>query len=285
MSGGLKLAEHIEELRRRLKVVFISLMASVAGALLLPLDPSELLSLNNVYWTTPVKIFLDGIRSYVLPNNWVLIGFHVNEPLEVLLVAAIVLGFAVDIPIIAYEAYRFIDPALKEKEREAVYPVVAAASGLFLVGILFGYFVLAKFIFFAMQPFFQAVGAATVIDVSDFYFIVFLSVLFSGVAFLTPVFVFLLIRFGVLGPSFFSKNRVLIWAGTYVVTAFITPDGGPLLDIILFVPVIILLEGAVLVGKRYAPASGEEALPTCRYCGTTLVSSQVFCWNCGRYSG
>lgn len=284
MSSGLKFGEHIDELRKRLKVIFISLFVSVVSVLLLPLNPSELFSLNNVYWTTPVKLFLDGIRSYVLPSSWTLIGFHVNEPLEVLLVAALVLGFAIDVPIISYEAYKFINPALKENERSAVYPIVISATALFLVGVTFGYLVLAKFIFFALQPFFQAVGAATVIDVSDFYFIVFLSVLFSGVAFLTPVFVFLLIRFGVLGRSFFSKNRVIIWAATYVVTAFITPDGGPLLDIILFVPVILLLEAAVLIGGRYAPIEPTEIVPACKYCALTLDPSNAFCSNCGRSS-
>jgi len=284
LSLGLRLGEHIEELRRRFKVIFISLVLTIVLVLLLPLRPQELLGLDNVYWTTPVKLFLDGIRSYVLPPGWVLIGFHVNEPLEVLLVASLVLGFALAVPVIAYEVYRFIDPALKEKERGAIYPVVVAATGLFLVGILFGYFILAKFIFFALQPFFVAVGAQTVLDVSDFYFVVFLSVIFSGVAFTTPVFVFLLIRFGVLSPKFFSKNRVIIWAVTYVATAFITPDGGPLLDVILFVPVIILLEAAVFIGRRYAPETELQTSPKCNYCGEELDVSKTFCVNCGRSS-
>ena len=285
MSEGLKLSEHIDELRRRVKVVFITLMVAILVVLLLPLNPRELLSLTTVYWTTPVTIFLGAIRGYVLPPNWQLIGFHVNEPLEVLLVASIVLALAIDMPVIAYETYKFIDPALKEKERRAVYPVVISATCLFIVGVLFGYLILARFIFFALQPFFGATGAATVIDVSDFYFIVFLTIVFSGAAFVTPVFVFLLIRFGVLSPKFFSKNRVLIWAVTYVVTAIITPDGGPLLDVILFVPVIVLLELAVLIGRRYAPETLESSAPACKYCGAILEPRRMFCEECGRAVG
>ncbi len=286
MSGLQTLGEHLGELRRRVKVVFLSLIVMVLVVLLFPLRPTELLSLSNVYWTTPVTLFLNGIRSYVLPAGWVLIGFHVNEPLEVLLVAALVLGFTLDIPVIAYETYRFIDPALKEKERGALYPVMVSATALFLIGILFGYFILAKFIFFALQPFFGAVGAATVIDVSDFYFVVLLTVFFSGIAFTTPIFVFLLLRFGVLSPQFFSKNRVWIWVVTYVVVAFVTPDGGPLLDVILFVPVIALLELSVLIGKRYSPKKIQAPPPPrCKFCDQELESGLAFCSNCGKATG
>ena len=111
---------------------------------------------------------------------------------------------------------------------------------------------------------------------------VFLSVFFSGVAFTTPVFVYLLIRFGVLSPAFFSKNRLWIWAATYVITAVVTPDGGPFLDVILFVPIILLLEGAVLVGRRAAPRRAAAAGPSCRYCGSEIRPESPFCWSCGR---
>lgn len=288
MSTGLKFSEHLDELRRRLKVIFISLIVIVLLVLLLPVNPAQLLTenfSNLVYWTTPVTLFLNAIYSYVLPSGWALIGFRVNEPLEVLLVAALVLGLAIDMPIIAYETYRFVDPALKEGERKMLYPVVSSATALFVVGLLFGYFILAKFIFFALQPFFVAVNAQTVIDVADFYFIVFLSVLFSGFAFTTPVFTYLLMRFGVLSPSFFSKNRVLIWAVAYVVTAFVTPDGGPLLDVILFVPVIALLELSVVFGRRYAPKNLTPPTPRCKFCGAELVPRRLFCTECGKAIG
>jgi sec-independent protein translocase protein TatC len=190
-------------------------------------------------------------------------------------------------PVIGYEVYKFVDPALREKERSMVYPVVTSATALFAVGILFGYFVLAKFIFIAMVPFYAAVGLSPpyLIAVTDFYTIVFLCVLFSGAAFVSPVFVYLLIRSGLVTPSFFSKNRALIWAATYVVTAIITPDGGPLLDVMLFVPVITLLEISVLFGRRYSPKDKQRQEKKCPYCGQGYAVLRPFCENCGRSLG
>ena len=288
MSEGFKFGEHLSELRRRLKVVFASLVVTIIVVFLLPLDPGQLLSFSSVYYTTPVSVFLNRVVADTLPNSWQLIPFHIGAPLEILLGAAFLLAVALDMPVIGYEFYRFIDPALKPEERKLAYPVILSTTALFLLGLAFGYFILAKFIFIAMAPFYSAVGLVPpyVIEASDFYTIVFLSVFFSGVAFTTPVFVYLLMRFGVLTPSFFSKNRLWIWAATYVVTAVITPDGGPFLDVILFVPIIALLEIAVLLGKRVVPkvevVQEEKWSMDCPHCGKPLSNPMLFCEHCGR---
>ena len=290
MSEGFRIGEHLAELRKRLKVIFISLVVIIIVVFLLPLNPSQLLNLNAVYYTTPVSVFLHYIVGYTLPSGWELIPFTVSAPLEILLIAAAVMGLAIDMPIITYEVYRFVDPALKPEERRMAYPVIASTTALFLVGLAFGYFLLAKFVFIAMAPFYSAVGITPpyFIQAVDFYTIVFLSVVFSGIAFTTPVFVYLLIRFGVLPPDLFTKNRVWIWVITYIVTAVITPDGGPVLDVILFVPVIFLLEIGVFLGKRSVrskegtPVTETKGGIVCPYCGSKLETPSLFCPRCGR---
>ena len=290
MSSGFRIGEHLAELRQRLKVIFVSLVVIIIVVFLLPLNPAQLLSLNAVYYTTPVSVFLRYIVGYTLPSGWVLIPFTVSAPLEILLIAAAVMGLAIDMPIITYEVYKFVDPALKPEERRMAYPVIASTTALFIVGLAFGYFLLAKFVFIAMAPFYSAVGITPpyYIQAVDFYTIVFLSVVFSGLAFTTPVFVYLLIRFGILPPDLFTKNRVWIWVITYIVTALITPDGGPVLDVILFVPVIFLLEiGVFLGGRSIRRANGQAGTDTkggvvCPSCGETLDRPALFCPRCGR---
>jgi sec-independent protein translocase protein TatC len=290
LSNGFRIGEHLAELRQRLKVIFISLVVVIVVVFLLPLNPSQLLNLNAVYYTTPVSVFLSYVVSYTLPAGWVLIPFTVSAPLEILLIAAAVMGLAIDMPIITYEVYKFVDPALKPDERRMAYPVIASTTALFVVGLAFGYFLLAKFVFIAMAPFYSAVGITPpyYIQAVDFYTIVFLSVVFSGIAFTTPIFVYLLIRFGILPPELFTKNRVWIWVITYIVTALITPDGGPVLDVILFVPVIFLLEIGVFLGRRSVQgANGASGSDTkggvvCPSCGTMLETPSLFCPKCGR---
>src|SRR2546426_8813059 len=279
----MRFTEHLGELRKRFKVVFLSLLVIFVILLVVPRYPAQFFSLTGTY-NPLVSIFLDRIHQDILPSTWNLIGFRLNEPLEVLLVASLVLAVAFDMPVIAYETYRFIDPALKENERKLVYPFVISSSILFLVGLAFGYFVLSRFLLIALKPFFAAGHLTLDIEGADFYYVVFLTVFFSGVAFTFPVFVYLLIRFGIIEASFFSKNRVYVWFGTYILTAVITPDGGPLLDVILFFPVISLLELAVFFGRRFRGGEPRAASKgrRCSYCDSPLDPAQVFCTRCGK---
>ncbi len=133
-----------------------------------------------------------------------------------------------------------------------------------------------------MRPSSRRRRRTPLIDVANFYFVVFLTVGMSGIAFTTPIYVFMLIRFRVLSPQTFRKNRVIIWVVVYIATAIITPDGGPVLDLILFVPIIVMLELAVFLGAR--SIRNLEAPPEpdkCKYCGAKLGGA-TFCPNCGR---
>src|SRR3989475_6571979 len=144
----MRFTEHLGELRKRFKVVFLTLLVIFVILLLVPRNPYEFLSLTGTY-NPLVSIFLDRIVQDILPAGWRLIGLHINGGLEIVLVASLVLAVAFDIPVIAYETFRFIDPALKENERKLVYPFVISSSILFLVGLAFGYFILAKFLLIA----------------------------------------------------------------------------------------------------------------------------------------
>ena len=302
MSSGelLTFREHLSELKRRLKIAFISLVIFLIIFAAAPANISDIANLNITgTYVSFVKIFFDKIKQDTLPPGWILIANHLNEPLEVFIIGCIILALAFNTPIFAYEIFKFVHPALNKKERNLLYPFVGATTGLFAVGTTFGYFILAKFLIQALTPFFLITDAGFYVDLADFYFIIFLVIFFSGFGFTIPVYVFMLIRFGIIEQSFFRKNRVIIWFITYILTALITPDGGPLLDLFLFIPVIILLEGSVFLAgytrrKAVKPKDEEvpgvvseiapvtQQVPLCRFCSTPLDPSSPFCSNCGR---
>jgi sec-independent protein translocase protein TatC len=288
-------SEHIDELRRRLKVVFGTLVALLVIVAAFPGDASLLSDPTSLFNGTFISHtilsrFLARIVEDILPTGWKLIAAGgLGEALEIYFVAALAVAFALAIPVIAYETYRFIDPALKENERSMLYPFITASSALFAVGLLFGYFVLAKFLIFALGPFFSATQLSFQVDGMSFYLVVFLLILAGGISFTTPVFVYAVIRLGFVDASFFSRNRVVIWFATLVVTAlFLTPDGGPLLDLVLFVPIVSLLEVAVFLANRGSKPpktdrdSGRAEDRNCSYCSAPLGVSAVFCPRCGR---
>ena len=279
-ADSLSIREHLNELKNRVKVVFLSYAGLLAIFLLAPANPYSFLSLTGTY-VPFVSFFLSRVRLDLLPPGWELIPGGITSPLEVYLIASAILAAVFNAPIFAYEVMKFVTPALTENEKGFLYPFVASSTGLFVVGVLFGYFFLAKFLFIAIAPFFvTAQVTQPLINVADFFSIVFLTIGMSGLAFTSPVYVFALIRFRIISPSTFRRNRVIIWFVVYVATAIVTPDGGPILDLILFIPIIALLEVAVWLGGRSMRTSGPPP-GACRYCGAAL-HGQTFCPSCGR---
>lgn len=293
LSGRLPFAEHIDELRSRLKVVAYTFLIVFILVLLFPVNPASSVQNPGQYLNltflegTVIAAFLHRVVLDLLPPSWHIIsGMGIGEPMEIYIMASLLVSVAVDMPVIAYEAYKFVGPALSDREKGLVYPFVASSTALFIVGVLFGYFVIAKYLLVFLGPFYVATGTTPYVDAASFYYIIFLIIGSTGVSFTSPVFVYSLIRLRVLDADLFSKNRVIIWFVIWVVTGlFLTPDGGPLLDLVIFVPIVTMVEAAVALGRRSVrgrpPKPGRGRI-VCPSCGKALPRPMLFCDNCGR---
>ena len=283
----LPLWDHISDLSKRVKIWIYSLVIATLFYLAVPSDLSFLQNPFQVYHPI-ITAILAGIRTRLLPPQYILIGGTVTTPLELIVVGSAVFGFATSVPVLAYEIYKFVDPAIKASEKQSVYPFVTAFSILFLVGAAFAFFVLLPFIFLFSLPFFQAVGISTFIYADQFYNLVFFVIVLSGFSFTIPVFFVLLVKLRILGTKMLTKNRKYVWASILVLTAIASPDGGPLADVALFVPIIILLEGAIWYAKRYEKERVDDEIgsmhveTTCNFCGGDMDSGGVFCKRCGK---
>ena len=278
--------DHAAELAKRLKVVLYVLVLSTVLFMVLPSN-LDFLSKPFEFYDPLVALMLREIRAQVLPPNVRLIGYEITAPLELYLIASFMFGFAVSIPILAYEIYRFVDPALYPHERRAVYPFVLSFTTLFVVGAIFGYRILTPFTIWALFPFFTAVGAEQIVSIMDFYNMVFVSTVLSGLVFTWPIFFVLLAKFGIVQSTMISTRRKYVYAAMYIITAFVTPDGGPLADIALFLPMVVLTECAVFIAKRYEKPKLETSptwstATTCRFCSTRLEPGRAFCDRCGK---
>ena len=283
-SAGTSFWDHLVELRSRVKVVLIMLLGTTVFFLLFPANLSDFLNprtfLNGMY-TPEVTVLLNWIKNYVAPQGMQIISLEIGAPIEVYFIASLVLALIVSSPVIAYEIFKFVDPALYPNERKSLYPFVAGFTILFLGGAAFGLLILSPFITYTVVIFSQFVGAQPVISVMDFYAMTLTTVAFTGVGFTIPEIFLLLVKFGMIKRSSFTKNRKYIYPALFVATAIITPDGGPLADLALFVPLLLLMEGAVQIARRYEkPADRAEAYPKCRFCNHKMKESDAFCPRC-----
>ncbi len=283
--------EHLAELASRLKTVIYTLVASTIIFMALPADLSFLH--NPPVFKPLVSVLLNYIREDILPASVKLIAGEITTPLELYILASFALGFAVTLPVLFYEIYRFIDPALYPEERRMIYPSVTAFISLFVAGAIFGYKILSPFMIWALMPFFEALQVEALVYVRDFYTLVFVLVILCGLVFTFPVIFVLLVKFNIVGTEILTKNRKYVYAGVFVLTALITPDGGPIADAALFLPIVILIEVAILVAKRYEKKRAENEPPAitkmlsggvikCRFCGAEVKADRKFCPKCGR---
>src|SRR5437867_5958601 len=183
-----------------------------------------------------ISIILIGIKDRLLPSSVLLIAGDFTAPIELYVLTSVTLGFAVSVPVLAYEIHAFVDPALRPEERESVYPFVTAFSLLFVVGCLFAFFILLPFVVFGTLIFLSYTGAAPYVNINDFYSLVFFTVVITGIAFTLPVFIVLLVKFGIINTGILSKTREYVWAGTYVLAWIVMRHGGLLRDFARYDP-------------------------------------------------
>jgi len=109
--------------------------------------------------------------------------------------------------------------------------------------------------------------------------------------FTMPAFFVLFVRFGIIKTSYVTARRRYIYAASYIICAIVTPDGGPLADTALFVPIAVLLEVAVFLGRRsekrhvaqpLLATTEKEVHGKCRWCGNLVTKADVFCPTCGK---
>ncbi|HDD42234.1 MAG TPA: preprotein translocase subunit TatC, partial [Nitrososphaeria archaeon] len=192
------LLEHLIELRDRAKVCLITIGVLTLLMLVFPAQltsPEELL-----YMYKPlVSLILDWINSMVRPEALELFAGTITAPLEVYFIAALIFALIFSSPVVGYEIFKYVDPALYPHERRMIYPFLAAFLGLFAAGLGFGLYIIAPFTFKAMLIFFPYTGVTfSGISIMDFYTTILIVTLATGIVFTTPVILVLLVRVGLI---------------------------------------------------------------------------------------
>jgi sec-independent protein translocase protein TatC len=212
---------------------------------------------------------------------------QIGDPITLYVMAALVFSLSITMPVLAYEIYRFVDPALYQHEKKAIYSFVAVVSALFVAGALFGFFVLFPAFVLSMFPFFTAVGAEMLLSIMDFYNMLFFTIIISGVIFTIPAFFVLLVKFGVIRTSMFSRKRKWVYLGIVVLAMLITPGATPQGNLFLSIALVALFEVSMFLGKRYEhhltlPSIKLFPNPTCRFCDKEVDGNDSFCPQCKR---
>jgi sec-independent protein translocase protein TatC len=214
---------HLEELRWRL----LKILAAVVAGLLIAF-----------FFADPLRAILEAPFHEAAPGNQ-LQALRAGEEWGVLMRIALFGGFILASPVVLYQIWAFVTPALTGKERKWAFPIVGALVVLFVAGVVFGYLVLPRGLAFLLGVF---PDVENNLQVGDYYSFVLRFLLAFGLAFLYPVFLFAIAASGVVSSEQLARGRR--WAVILVVlgAALITPTGDLPNLLILAVPLYLMYE-------------------------------------------
>jgi len=243
---------HLTELLSRLRTVIYAVVISTIAVMVVPIsvDFSSLFG-GNPWYQTISSFVIQKLQTDFLPADIELLPISWFAPLEVYLYVSIMLGVLISSPVIMYELYKFINPALHQQERSLLYPFIIAFTGLFIFGFTLGYLVVVPATVRALVLFTKLLGLNPVYGFSDFFSIAMMTLLLCGFIFTFPIYVVLLVKVGIISTEQIKKNRKYIYVGTVVLIALIDPEPGLVTEATLFIPIVLLMEMSILIARRY----------------------------------
>jgi sec-independent protein translocase protein TatC len=165
---------------------------------------------------------------------------------------AFVCGFIIAFPYVFWEFWKFVKPALSPKEIRSSRGSIFFVTFFFLLGISFGYFLLAPFTFSFLSNYRLGVSGMLITRPTlDDYLDNLLDILIgSGIAFQLPLISYVLTQIGLITPAFLRTYRKYAFVAILFVAAVITPSPDWMSQTIVALPLILLYEVSIRISIR-----------------------------------
>jgi sec-independent protein translocase protein TatC len=263
-QGEMSFLEHLEELRWHLirSVLAIMVMAVLAFIFSDFIFNSIIFKPKTAdFWTNRMFAKLgDFVGSEAIKinqSNLQLISIKMAGQFITHIWTALVAGFIAASPIVFLEFWRFIRPALYENEKRHASGAVFFTSFLFLLGVLFGYYLIVPLSIHFLGSYSISGEVLNQININSYISTVVSISLASGVVFLLPIFVYFLSKVGMLTPSFMKKYRRHSYVLMLLLSAIITPPD-VFSQIMVAFPLVILYEVGIFISKRIEKKREKE---------------------------
>jgi len=224
------LAAHIEEMMRRLAVVF------VFGGLATLVVVTESTELINYFWSYHIPAPLENRPRLYGP---------LELPLTRLKVAGLA-GVVVGLPAFVYQTYRFMKPGLYENERR--YYLAAVPTSLILggIGIAFAHFLVLPAIFSYFTTY-TSDAATIAFGLAETFNLIVIMLAFMAIVFQIPLFIMLAIMMNLVTRQWLEAKRLIFWGAFLGIAFLFSPDPTGMAPIIVTLTMIVLYEGTLAV--------------------------------------
>lgn len=254
--GEMSFLDHLEELRWHIirSVLAIVVFAVIAfifqnfifeEIIFKPKNPDFFT--NRMFFKLGEYVGSDAIK--INQKELQLININLAGQFTMSMWAAMVAGLILAAPVIFWEFWKFLKPALYENERRVASGAVYYTTFLFLLGVMFGYYLIVPLStqFFGTYSISQDV--VNQINITSYISMVVSVVLASGVIFLLPIFSYSLSKVGMITPSFMRKYRKHAIVVMVLLSAIITPPD-VFSQILVALPLLALYEVSIFISAR-----------------------------------
>jgi sec-independent protein translocase protein TatC len=161
--------------------------------------------------------------------------------------SSLIIGITLGVPYLIWEIWRFIKPALHDKERKAATGFVFYACFLFFTGVLFGYYVITPMSLNFLSGFTVSAAIQNLFDIDSYISSVATLTLATGAVFQLPILVYILANLGIMTPKFMKETRRYAIVIILVIAAVVTPTPDMLTMTVVSIPLFVLYEVSIVV--------------------------------------
>ena len=246
--GEMPFLDHLEELRWRLIWALGAVAVGIAIGFVLTVKFHVISILQQ-----PVEPFLNGNK---------LVYTHPSDPFNITLTVSLAVGLVFAAPVVLYQIWAFVSPALYKHERRVVIPVLVGASLLFCAGVAASFYILLPFTLRFLTGF-QSESLTPMITARDYFNFAVSMSLALGAVFEMPILILALSAFGLVRPQFLKKFRRHAFVLCALASALLTPGDLITTTLIMIAPLYGLYEISILlsyvVHRRRTRRLHEEA--------------------------
>lgn len=225
-ASQMSVINHLEELRRRLLIsaAVVALTSAVCYFYAQELVHFITAPAGKLYYLNPAEAFFTYLKVSVFA------------------------GFLVALPVVFYQAWAFVLPALTKAEYKISVILVPASLLLFFAGLAFSYlFVMPAGVKFFLG--FATEDLQPMFSIGQYLSFVISFLLPFGIIFELPLLIIVLAKFGLIGSAFLVAKRKLVIVGAFVVGAVISPTPDVFSQTMIAVPLLVLYEASILAVK------------------------------------
>ncbi len=240
-GATMSLVEHLEELRRRIifcviAVVVLTILSfvfwqQIFGFLLSPLPAA----VNRI---DPQSLHQAGAQTKLVVTD-------IGGPFMIALKVSLAMGLALASPVVLYQLWGFLSPALTSKERRYALPFTLLGVGLFIAGLITGFVVLRYPVDWLVS--FGSSRFDLLLTADSYFTFIAYFLLAFGIVFELPLVITFLGVAGIVNSKLLREKRMYILFGLWFAACFITPGADPYSPVIIGVAFTVLFELSVIL--------------------------------------